>query len=281
MYRPAAIIRDAVERAALAVRWTNGPLGRIFSSMHLLYLDDSGSAANQNEEYVVLGGVSLFEAQVDWITRELDKLAESIDPKDPQAVEFHASEIFNGRIHPWDKMKPDDRRGIIKAVLNIFAGSYKTACAFACAIHKKSFPNIDHIELAFEDLCSRFDRYLERLRDAGDRQRGLLVLDETTYETSLQQLARNFRLLGTKWGSIRNLAEAPLFIDSKVSRGVQMADHIAYAVFRRYNAGDANYFDIIANKFDIGPDGIVHGLNHRQRVNPNCMCPSCLSRRKP
>ncbi len=29
------------------------------------------------------------------------------------------------------------------------------------------------MEIAFEDLCSRFDRYLQRLRAAGDRQWGL------------------------------------------------------------------------------------------------------------
>ncbi|MFZ1888798.1 MAG: DUF3800 domain-containing protein [Candidatus Binataceae bacterium] len=72
--------------------------------MHLLYLDDSGSANNKNEEYLVLGGVSLFEPQVNWLTQQLDVLAESIDPKNPQDVEFHASEIFSGRVAPWNKM---------------------------------------------------------------------------------------------------------------------------------------------------------------------------------
>ena len=32
--------------------------------MHLLYLDDAGSTANTNEEYFVLAGVSVFEAQM-------------------------------------------------------------------------------------------------------------------------------------------------------------------------------------------------------------------------
>ena len=58
--------------------------------MHLLYLDDSGSAGNPSEEYLVLGGVSVFEAQANWITRRMDELAESIDPRDPHGVEFHA-----------------------------------------------------------------------------------------------------------------------------------------------------------------------------------------------
>jgi hypothetical protein len=32
--------------------------------MYLLYLDDSGSAANQNEQHLVLAGVCVFERRV-------------------------------------------------------------------------------------------------------------------------------------------------------------------------------------------------------------------------
>jgi hypothetical protein len=134
------------------------------------------------------------------------------------------------------------------------------------------------MELAFEDLCSRFDIFLNRERNAGERQRGLLILDESAHETTLHRMAREFRTLGTKWGVVKNLAETPLFVNSKVSRIVQLADHIAYAVFRRYNAHDAQYFDIIASKFD-SVDNVVHGLVHKQHVDPQCMCVACLSRR--
>jgi hypothetical protein len=41
--------------------------------MHLLYLDDSGSAPNAREEYLALGGVAVHEAQALWITQELDR----------------------------------------------------------------------------------------------------------------------------------------------------------------------------------------------------------------
>lgn len=46
--------------------------------MHLLYLDDAGSAMNQNEGYLVLGGISVYEAQAHRVTKELDSLAEGI-----------------------------------------------------------------------------------------------------------------------------------------------------------------------------------------------------------
>ncbi|MBN1341660.1 MAG: DUF3800 domain-containing protein [Phycisphaerae bacterium] len=246
--------------------------------MHLLYLDDAGSAQNPQEEYLVLGGVSIFEAQADWFARELDKLATTIEPSHPHDVEFHASEIFSRRRHPWKDMTRDEAKGVIKAVLEILKQSYDTARAFACAVHKASYPGADPMELAFEDLCSRFDLYLARLRGEGDRQRGILILDESSHETTLQRMTREFRTLGTKWRVVRNLAETPLFVNSRASRVVQLADHVAYAVFRRFNAGDSSYFDIISSKFDMS-DGVVHGLSHKQTNNPQCMCIACMSRR--
>lgn len=221
-----------------AVRWTQVHLAAFLLRMHLLYLDDAGSANNSNEDYLVLGGVSVYEAQAHWITQALDSLAESIRPSDPHSVEFHASEIFSRRVEPWRAMSREEAQGVIKAVLDVLKNSYDSARAFACAVHKPSFPGRDPMEMAFEDLCSRFDIYLRRLRGEGDRQRGLLILDESAHETTLQRMARDFRTLGTRWGVIRSLADAPFFVDSRTSRVVQLADHVAYAVYRRYNAGD-------------------------------------------
>jgi len=247
--------------------------------MHLLYLDDSGSTPNPREDYLVLGGISVFEAQAYWLTNEMDKLAQDIFPENPHQLEFHASEIFSRRSSPWNKMTREQAQGIIKAVLRIAAKSYETARIFACAVHKGSYPTRDPMEVAFEDLCSRFDKFLSRMWSAGDKQRGLIILDESTHETTLQAMARDFRVLGTRWGAIHNLADTPLFIDSRASRLTQIADHIAYSVFRRYEAGDTSYFDIIAGRID-SCDGVIHGLSHKQNVDPACMCPACLSRRQ-
>ncbi|MBM4033226.1 MAG: DUF3800 domain-containing protein [Planctomycetes bacterium] len=248
--------------------------------MYLLYLDDSGSAANKNENYLVLGGVLVFERQVHWISQELDKLAAAIWPASPECVEFHASDVFSGRQPPWNGI-PDKakRRQAIRDVLAVLARSHKSTCAFACAVHKASFPDADPMELAFEQLCSRFDVHLKRLyHTEGEPHRGLIILDESSYETSLQKLARDFRSLGTRWDVVRNLVEVPLFVDSRASRLLQLADHVAYAVFRRYEAGDTSYLDPILSRF-VAEEGKLHGLVHRQTVDMTCMCPACMGRR--
>ena len=160
--------------------------------MYLLYLDDAGSPGNPAEEYFVLGGVCVYEAQVEWFSRELDKLATPYD-RNPEDVEFHASTIFSRRADPWKGLGIDEARGVLKSVLRVAATSYDTTRLFACAIHKKSFPAADPVELAFEDLCQRFDLFLMRRRQQGDQQRGMIILDKTTRETSLQKLSREFR----------------------------------------------------------------------------------------
>ncbi|MBV8088770.1 MAG: DUF3800 domain-containing protein, partial [Alphaproteobacteria bacterium] len=61
---------------------------------------------------------------------------------------------------------------------------------------------------------------------------------------------------------VRNLAEVPLFTDSRSSRLVQLADHVAFAMFRSYEHSDHQYFDIIRHRFDQ-EGSIVHGLHEK------------------
>lgn len=231
--------------------------------MYLLYLDDSGSAGNLNEDYLVLGGITLFERQFHFVNRELDNLAAAINEESPDSIEFHASAIFSGRNYPWSSMDKARRRKVISDVLNVLKYSHDSARAFACAVHKPSFPNSDPMEIAFEDLIKRFDMFLKRIyateRDLERKsQRGLIILDKSSYETSLQKLSLDFKSLGTRWGTIRNIVDVPMFVDSAPSRLVQLADHVAYAVYRRYESGDTSYLDLIIDKFD-SEGGKIHG----------------------
>jgi len=48
------------------------------------------------------------------------------------------------------------------------------------------------------------------------------------------------------------------YLDSRASRLIQLADLVAYAVFRHCDAGDSRFFDVIRRDFDA-EGGIVHG----------------------
>jgi hypothetical protein len=105
----------------------------------------------------------------------------------------------------------------------------------------------------------------------------LVIMDEMHQEQPLQALARHFRLTGTRWGMLRNMAEVPLFVDSKASRLVQLADLVAYAIWRRYEHRDGRFFDPIVPFFDT-EGGVIHGLVHSKPRTVSCFCPSCMSR---
>lgn len=104
-----------------------------------------------------------------------------------------------------------------------------------------------------------FDYFLIRLHKNDDPQRGIIILDKSTYETTIQNLASDFRTIGHSWGVLRNLAEVPLFLDSKASRLIQLADLIAYSIFRAYEMNDPQFFEIIAPRIDK-EGGNLHGL---------------------
>ena len=252
--------------------------------MYILYLDESGSPHNKQEEHFVLAGIAVRAEQVNWFTSQLDSIAQGIDPQNPLQVEFHAYEIFARKREPWKSLKTKDRAiGVISSVLKVVEESYSSTTLFGCVIHKASFSEEDVIQMALEDIYSRFDKFLDRRQKEGDKHRGIVVLDKKSgsrYEMVLQKLGKNFRDSGTRWTSrIQNIVEVPMFIDSRFSRMIQLADHVAYALFRRYNAHDTRYFDIIISRFDQA-DGIIHGLAHKHKLSRQCMCPACFSRRR-
>ena len=96
-------------------------------------------------------------------------------------------------------------------------------------------------------------------------------------EPTLQKLATEFKLDGHKWGKLHNLAEVPLFVDSRATRMIQYADMVAYALRRYYEKGEAKYFDIIKHRFD-GLGGVIHGLTHQTPVGSGCNCAPCAQR---
>jgi len=247
--------------------------------MYLLYLDDSGSVGNISEDYFVLAGICVPETSVRWLSYQIDLLAGQINPTNPELIEFHAAEIFSGKT-PWDSIhNKKDRIKIIKNVLCILQSAHSDTVILACAVHKNSYPGQDPVLIAFEDISSRFNMYVSRQSSETNPQKGLIIIDKTTYEEGLQNLAQNIRKTGNRWGQqLRYICEVPLFIDSRASRIIQLADHIAYAVFRRYNANDLNYFECIENRFDQ-EGGVIHGLAHKQTFTFTCTCPACLTRR--
>jgi len=227
--------------------------------MYLLYADESGSVGDPDQHFFVLAGLCVFERQGFWISSQLDDLAARFNVADPAAVELHGNPMFAGK-GMWRRHPKEHRLQAMKDALAVFLRSHPSNRLFASVVRKSRVSPADPVEFAFEQLGSRFDHYLRRLHKAGDTQRGIVIFDKSTYETTIQTLATDFRTVGHSWGVLRNFSEVPLFLDSKASRLIQLADLIAYSVFRKYEREDDSLFSIIQHRFD-SEGGVVHGLH--------------------
>jgi hypothetical protein len=243
--------------------------------MHLLYLDDSGSVGNPQDKHIILAGLSVFERNGHWLSANLDRLAAQLWPDAPTSLEFRGADIRGGKRH-WRGITKDERHTAYLQVLQ-WIGQANEVRLFGAVVHKAARSPDDPMEYAFEQICNRFDRFLGRLHKAGNSQKGLIVLDESSYETSLQGLARDFRAIGHRWGHLYNIAEVPLFVDSRATRLIQCADLIAFALRRYYEYGEDELSNLIAHKFDA-TGGIIHGLTHFTPVDQACGCYSCRQR---
>jgi len=243
--------------------------------MHLLYVDESGNPDGAEDKYFVLGGVAVFEREVYWINEQVNTVAAKYFPGTD--IEFHAQAISSHRDEPWHSCPTERRNAIIDELCNTICSRHVTL--FAIALEKAT--TNDPVGRAFEEICNRFDLFLRRLHSRGDTQRGLIIFDESRYENSLQTLLAEYRSLGTRYGStVKNFADVPFFANSKATRLLQLADLVAYAVFRRYERGDTRLIDKIISKCDT-EDGVIHGLVHLTRSGGSCTCPACLTRRPP
>lgn len=243
--------------------------------MYLLYLDDSGSVANAADRHIILAGVAVFERQPHWFSERLDNIAQRVWPDGPETLEFRGADILGGK-KQWRGVERGERRAAYCEALDIL-GRSRLAHLFAAAIHKTATSPTDPMEFAFEQICNRFDKFLGRLHKQENTQRGLIILDKSSYETSMQGLARNFRTIGHRWGKLYNLTDVPLFVDSRATRMIQYADMTAHAVRRYYEKGEATYFDLISNRFDA-EGGVIHELIHYTPTGAECNCLSCRQR---
>lgn len=241
----------------------------------------SGNVGRKDENHFVMSGVCVAENAIRHLITELDEtVSETLGLADSTAMELHGSPLWGGR-GEWRKIPPDSRKTLLaKALQTVNGPSRYNIRLFGAAVGKVAVSPEDPVEHAYEQLVTRFDKFLTRVgnRPKATRQRGLIVVDKSRYEDTLQAMAQQHRRDGTSWGKLRNLSEVPLFVDSRASRLIQLADLVSYALWRRYEYGDVSLITPIVTKFD-SKGGIYHGLYHKTPDRNLCDCAACASRR--
>jgi hypothetical protein len=133
-------------------------------------------------------------------------------------------------------------------------------------------------EQAFEQLVSRFEQYLASTEDSsGQRHHGLLVHDNNeTVAKKHTELMRRFHRQGTLWTRIQRLIETPLFVDSSLTRMVQVADLCSYALRRYLENSETDLFHRVFQRADRRGNTVV-GIRHF--TVQTCGCDICKAHR--
>jgi hypothetical protein len=134
-------------------------------------------------------------------------------------------------------------------------------------------------EQAFEQVVSRFERYLAKMESGGQRCFGLLVHDNNeSVAHKHTSMMRSFHASGTIWTSIARIVETPFFVDSSLTRMVQIADLCGYALRRYVENNESELFQKIFARADrLGKTAV--GVRHF--AASNCACEICQAHRMP
>ncbi|HJW41422.1 MAG TPA: DUF3800 domain-containing protein [Rhizomicrobium sp.] len=173
----------------------------------------------------------------------------------------------------------DDRINLTREVADCIGG-WGFARLFAECIDKLHFNpartgrTIE--QQAFEQVVSRFERYLQNLsRGTPQKNYGLLIHDNNqTVATKHTHLMRDFHRQGTLWTGVDHIIETPLFVNSSLTSMVQAADLCAYALRRFVEFKDGDLFQRIFPRADRMGTYTV-GIRHFSLTT--CVCVICDS----
>jgi hypothetical protein len=135
-------------------------------------------------------------------------------------------------------------------------------------------------EQCFEQVVSRFERYLQIIRGGiiKPKQYGLLIHDNNeTVAKKHTDLMKKFHKDGTLWTKLQNIIETPLFVNSELTGMVQIADLCGYALRRYLENGEEELFDLLFSRADRNRGSVV-GVRHFSV--DTCKCKICSSHRK-
>lgn len=252
--------------------------------MYLCFVDESGT--HGGSPVFVVGGIIIHEEDTWHLQQRLDSFLFrklQLLGQDHTKYELHATELRRGT-KQWKNVGQSDRHRIL-------AGAYGALAGFAPMSPNLPWRLIGVVEerkawrqklRAYELLTKKFDDFVSRMSRDGQQQRGLIVHDRSNVEGTLQNWTNQWRVASSSLGPLRNLADVPMFADSRASRTLQAADLVAYALYRYYSkpggSHDERYVKRLWSQFD-SDNGHMHGLIHSCSYFRKCGCSACSSRR--
>ena len=234
-------------------------------------MDESGTPAKPDAEgskYFVVGGIIVPEAKWHGLRDGLHGLKVRHGVRGELKWRYFAPSNDDQR-NPMKELAHDARNAIRADVYKLIAtsGSLTTiACvvSHAAAYEMLSITCQDDVyHLGYKGLTERFQYHLQGMSSSvGRKEFGIVVADHrgSNDDRLLRQVHQ--KLLYAKSSTISsydNLVEGLFLEPSHLSVGIQLADMVAGAVWRKFERGDATWFDALEPTLRRSPAGSIDG----------------------
>ncbi|MBQ3311577.1 DUF3800 domain-containing protein [bacterium] len=227
--------------------------------MHLFFLDESGTIVPESKkhtEYFIIGGVIIPEIHWHEIYKKLRDIKRQFDIKSEIKWRYFSPnncEEDNGMKHLTFEQKNNVRNKLYEIIT-----SYKSLKIISTVTNIKEAYKLPYINnqddlywYSYKQSVERFQYYLQDLsRESGADFNGLVIIDNrlSCDDNRLRNLHHNLMVVNRdNYSNFNNLIEGLFIAPSHLSVGIQFADIVAGAIFRKFEKNDDKYYSLIKN----------------------------------
>lgn len=239
--------------------------------MHIFFIDESGTPPGPRggkDKYFVIGGVVIPEQVWHRIRDALVGMKIRRQLRGELKWRYFTTQNSD-KDNPMVGLTQAQRNEIRAEMYDIICSvkSIKTLACVACIESAYAMPSIgnrhDLYHFTYKPLSERFQYYLQDLsRMVGRAETGIIVADHRGATDDERFRGAHERLLysgGDFCSTYANLVESLFFQPSVLSVGVQLADMVAGAVWRKYEKGDDYWYKALEPSLRKAHDGRVEG----------------------
>ena len=239
--------------------------------MYLLMIDESGTPRKPDKEYpryFVIAGVIIPAHKWSIVRDAVQGMKIRYGIRGEMKWRYFSPSNNDDR-NPMRKLDQIQRDAIRSALYGIISGTGKITClASVCSAQAAyAMPSVsgqaDIYHLTYKVITERFQYFLqEQPLVGGQKPTGIIVSDHRGAQDDAKLRAHHQMLLHASGGTTsqyKNLVESLFLQPSHQSIGIQLADMVAGAVWRKYERNDDQFYTQIAKSFRKSRTGVVTG----------------------
>lgn len=249
--------------------------------MHLLFVDESGTPPKPGAAspwYFVVGGIIIPEGTWHRLRDAVLGLKLRCQIRGEIKWRYFSPENHDPT-NPMRGMDQATKNQIRVDLIRIITSeaSVKTIGCICSAAAAYEIPsNTTQADLyhgTYKPVTERFQYYLQDLsRSVGGKQFGIIVGDHRGKQDDTRLRSHHQKLLHAKTEYIskyNNLIEGLFLHPSNLSIGIQFADLVAGAIWRKFERGDSTWYDLVAPSIRTNTAGSAdgHGIIKYPKLN--------------